>query len=192
MKKHFKILVILFLGIFLMAGSAMAIPLMTSSTAVMMIDGVGDNDIMVNVGTVDTSTDIDFGFINTGGDFVAIVSGFQYYGSHSFKGGAIVDFAIRDSMGGNITRASEGTAEMFLSGDVLATSSAQPTVLKNYWQNLTITWASGNNDMVVNLSGVDDGFAPAPAPAPEPATMFLLGSGLLGLAGMGRKRFFER
>ena len=40
------------------------------------------------------------------------------------------------------------------------------------------------NDLVVKASEVK--------PVPEPATMFLLGTGLIGLAGLGRKKFFKK
>jgi hypothetical protein len=45
-------------------------------------------------------------------------------------------------------------------------------------------FSSGGSESFVN--------DPNPKPTPEPATMLLLGSGLVGLAGFGRKKFFKK
>ena len=49
---------------------------------------------------------------------------------------------------------------------------------------------TGSN--TVTTSAVEVGGGDGPSPVPEPATMLLLGSGLVGLAGVGRKKFFNK
>ena len=44
----------------------------------------------------------------------------------------------------------------------------------------------------VTDSGPDSGDGSTASPVPEPATILLLGSGLVGLAGVGRKKFFNK
>lgn len=65
---------------------------------------------------------------------------------------------------------------------------------------LTFTFNTGNEYFSDDVgfhwtmqcgNDVIEGKANAPAPVPEPGTMILLGTGLIGLAGYGRKRFHK-
>jgi len=52
--------------------------------------------------------------------------------------------------------------------------------------------SGGNGDLVTSTTTDVTGGDTAAHATPEPATILLLGSGLVGLAGVGRKKFFNK
>ncbi len=77
-------------------------------------------------------------------------------------------------------------------GTYTTTITLDPTLVVTGDMSFILTEAAdGWWGLTASLAGIDNVSVTAGAPVPEPATMLLLGTGLLGLGGFGRKRFFK-
>ena len=167
---------------------------------VLMIDGT-DSSITVDVTAIDGTlplTAYDFGFV-TGSGYTKITSGI---GSWIFNGGDVVDFALRNR--GSDNTFGTGDDVLYSISDPLdyanqtyllsiaPSYSQNPVVSSPYYRSLLLTWdldLNGVADTGFDLSVTTplssyDGMAPVPVPA----TVWLFGSGLLGLMGVARRR----
>ena len=151
---------------------------------------------------LDTSNDI----------YTATWDDVGYYSSHTDKLNAFQLALINrdDTAAGNFDIVFRYEDINWTTGDITGSGGLGGTVARAGWNSgngtdyfelsqsgnqpamLALETATNINDPGVYLFQVRGGQVIPTDPIPEPATMLLLGSGLVGLAGLGRKKFFKK
>jgi hypothetical protein len=167
---------------------------------VMIIDGTDSGD---NVGTfnIDATVQIreyDFGFVDENG-FTPIAlqpaGPASVFGSYSFEGGTLVNFALRSNSSGLIYSIADPVdyADQLYQTPIDPSHSSNPPVSFTYYNSLRLEWdldLNGVGDAGYTLTTANDPFDGL-APVPLPASFLLFGSGLAGL-GAAWKRFLRK
>jgi hypothetical protein len=168
-----------------------------------MVDGRDCNDTVKIKAWLDSPTRsaFDFGFVDDG-LYVSIMNRNRTMGAYVFSGSAIADFALRNSgtdrlfgtFDDLIYRLSDraGYARQHYFAPIKHRSPVKPGNMPNSFQDLRLNWDLDldrrlDAHTLIEFKGSRfDGMLPVPAAVPGPAAMWLFGSGLMGLAFMGR------
>ena len=204
MKKIFGL--IIFLGLFIFAGGLLAGPCPPGGCGAGLTDSwyaINDPNpdlFFSRYGTVGTPgyyEFIDYGFtldikpvgFVPGSDIVTQYTLYIFFSDDYDNPAYTTDEGVRITVAGNAVNFVSPDASDYILNDVLISTSA--TLNTNgtlaiqlhrisgtggdFYYNKTELWAEGN-----------------PTGVPEPATLLLLGAGLIGLAGYGRKKFLKK
>lgn len=179
-------------------------PVVSGSGVIQMIDGPDrGTSVMVDFGFLGRNRlGLEFGLIS-GDLFNVLGTNRAVVGSRTFVGSTIVDFAVRsrgtDGQFGTaddgIFRISDGAyVNEYFSDSVKASKSRNLRIADTYYETLRLVWdinRDGVKDLTVELNTRNyDGMraVPSSTPVPLPAAMWLMGSGLVSLMTVTRRR----
>ena len=170
---------------------------------VLMVDGSdpGSTVKLFSITLTGLPANYDFGFMN-GQTFVPIAltskGPIMFYGTYTFGGGSLVNFALRYDPTGTIYTMSDpaDSVAQIYTGPIAASHSSDPLVGSPYYRTLTMDWklnangfdSPGTKGLIITLRSLNrfDGMTPDAAPVKLPAAVTLFGSGLAGLLAWRR------
>lgn len=155
-----------------------------SGLSILLIDG-NDGDSEVTFTIIDKGISGDVNYRINGGDWNDITwSGGT--AEYTYDGGDTLDFQlIIDST--EYESCDDADAMIEYSGSIDASYAQNPTRTDPFYRAVVVDWYPGLGNYkleILTTPAVHDGFAPVPIPT----SVLLLGSGLLGVIGIGFRR----